>query len=84
MMGHMPGLLARLKRHPLPVEAWFERVVAVSFAFPRDVLRPLVPEPLEIDAHEGLGFVTVAMVWTRSLRPRVVPRLRRSAARLRS
>lgn len=59
----------RLKRHPFPVVAWFDRVVAVSFAFPTEVLRPLVPEPLEIDAYEGLGFVTVALVWTRALRP---------------
>jgi hypothetical protein len=62
-----------LKRHPFPVVAWFDRVVAVSFAFPEEVLRPLVPEPLEIDRHEGFGFVTVALVWTKGLRPAVFP-----------
>jgi hypothetical protein len=70
----MPGLLARLRRHPFPVTAWFDRVVAVSFAFPSEQLRPLLPGPLEVDAFEGLGFVTVAMVWTRGLRPAVLPR----------
>jgi len=40
----------------LPVLAWFERVVAVSFAFPEEILRPLVPQPLEVDSHEGWGF----------------------------
>jgi uncharacterized protein YqjF (DUF2071 family) len=62
-----------LQRHPFPVVAQFDRVVAVSFAFPEEVLRPLMPKGLEIDAHEGLGFVTVAMVWTRNLRPAGFP-----------
>ena len=63
-----------LKVHPFPVVARFDRVVAVSFAFPEEVLRPLVPEGLEIDSFEGLGFVTVALVWTRSLRPAMFPK----------
>src|SRR5438445_5927839 len=67
------SFLKHLKRHPFPVVAWFERVVAVSFAFPETVLRPLVPSALEIDAYEGLGFVTVALVWTRRLRPAGFP-----------
>ena len=62
-----------LKRHPFPVVARFDRVVAVSFAFPEEVLRPMVPEGLEIDRYEGLGFVTVALVWTRGLRPAGFP-----------
>jgi hypothetical protein len=32
-----------------------------------------VPEPLELDSYEGLGFLTVALVWTRNLRPAVFP-----------
>ena len=62
-----------LRRHPFPVDARFGRVVAVSFAFPEAVLRPLVPEALAIDAYEGLGFVTAAMVWTEDLRPAGFP-----------
>jgi len=62
-----------LKRHPFPVVARFERVVAVSFAFPEAVLRPLVPASLEIDTFENLGFVTVSLVWTRKLRPAGFP-----------
>lgn len=61
--------------HPFPVVAHFERVVAVSFAFPEEVLAPLVPEGLTLDAFEGLGFITVAMVWTREMRPAGFPRL---------
>ncbi len=65
--------MCSLKRHPFPVVAKFDRVVAVSFAFPQDVLRPLVPDGLEMDGYEGLGFVTVALVWTRQLRPAGFP-----------
>jgi len=65
--------IARLRRHPFPVVAWFDRVVAVSFAFPHELLRPLVPRGLEIDAFDGLGFITVAMVWTKNLRPAGFP-----------
>ena len=63
----------RLHHHPFAVLAHLDRVVAVSFAFPVEVLRPLVPAPLEIDAHEGLGFLTVALAWTRRLRPAGLP-----------
>jgi uncharacterized protein YqjF (DUF2071 family) len=61
------------KCHPFAVVARFERVVAVSFAFPEAIIRPLVPDGLEIDTHEGLAFLTVAMVWTKKLRPAGFP-----------
>ena len=64
----------RLKRHPFPVVAHFDRVVAVSFAFPAAVLRPLVPDGLEIDTYGDFGFVTAALVWTRGLRPAGFPK----------
>lgn len=63
-----------LQRHPFPVVAHFDRVVALSFAFPEATLRPLVPRGLEIDSYQGLGFITVALVWTRDLRPAGLPR----------
>jgi len=62
-----------LRCHPFAVVAHFERVVVASFAFPEAVLRPFVPTGLEIDTHEGLGFLTVAMVWTKKLRPAGFP-----------
>jgi hypothetical protein len=68
-------MLAAFKRHPFPVVARFDRVVAVSFAFPEGILRPLVPKGLAIDSYEGLGFVTVAMVWTRGMRPAGFPEM---------
>jgi len=69
------GRVKFLQRHLFPVVARFERVVAVSFAFPEEVLKPLVPEGLEIDSFDGLGFVTVALVWTRNLRPAGFPKV---------
>ena len=71
--GSPVSFLENLRKHPFSVVARFERVVAVSFAFPETVLRPLVPNGLEIDTYEGLGFVTVAMVWTKRLRPAGFP-----------
>lgn len=66
-------MIDQLKRHPFPVCAHFDRVVAASFAFPTDALDPLVPPGLKLDVYEGVGFITVAMVWTRNLRPAGFP-----------
>lgn len=44
-------------------------MLALSFAFPEQALRPFVPAGLEIDTYAGHGFLTVAMVWTRRMRP---------------
>jgi hypothetical protein len=69
----MASFLDQLRRHPFAIDAYFEKVAAISFAFPESVLRPLVPEALEIDTYTGFGFVTAAMVWTRNLRPAGFP-----------
>ena len=66
-------MISALKRHPFPVIARFDRVVAVSFAFPEEALRAMVPRGLAIDSYEGFGIVTVALVWTRKLRPAGFP-----------
>ena len=67
------SFLKNLRHHPFPVVAHFERAVAVSFAFPEATLRPMVPDGLAIDTYEGFGFLTVAMVWTKQLRPAGFP-----------
>jgi hypothetical protein len=68
-------MLTALKCHPFPVVARFDRVVAVSFAFPEEALRAMVPRGLAMDSYEGFGFVTVALVWTRKLRPAGFPEM---------
>jgi len=63
-----------LRRHPFPVRAHFEHCLVLTYALPGDVLRPLLPPGLELDTWgEGLGFVAVALVQTRALRPVGVP-----------
>ena len=64
----------RLKRHPFPVEAHFDHCLVLAYAFPREVLAPLLPPPLQLDAFADLGFVAVAIVQTRNLRPAGWPR----------
>lgn len=63
-----------LKRHPFAVEAKFEKVIALSFAFPEERVARLLPEGLSVDSYNGWGFVTVALVWTKDLRPAVFPK----------
>lgn len=66
-------MLAALKRHPLPIRAFFRRSLVLTFAYPEDVLRPLLPPGLTLDAYEGCGFLAIALVQTENLRPAVLP-----------
>jgi uncharacterized membrane protein YphA (DoxX/SURF4 family)/SAM-dependent methyltransferase len=69
-------LLFRLRRHPLPVRAHFDHCLVLSYALPAKVLAPLCPPGLTLDTYDGYGFVAVAMVQTRGLRPAFLPRWR--------
>lgn len=67
--------LAWLRRHPFPVEAYFDRSVVLTYSFPPEVLRDLVPRRLTLDTFQGKhAFVAVAAVQTRRLRPKGFPR----------
>jgi hypothetical protein len=68
------GLRARLRRHPFAIDAHFDHVVALTYALPADVLRPLLPPGLELETVGDDGFVAVALVQTRDLRPAGWPR----------
>jgi hypothetical protein len=68
-------MLSFLKQHPFAVEAFFERSIVLGFALPLERLEPLVPTGLSLDSFEDLwGFLAVAMVRTRDLRPAGWPR----------
>ena len=69
-----PGLRAWLKRHPLPVSAFFDRSLVLTYALPVATLAPLLPPALSLDTCRGFGFVAIAMVQTRALRPSFLPR----------
>ncbi|MEX2380937.1 MAG: DUF2071 domain-containing protein [Opitutales bacterium] len=63
-----------LQNHPFPVEAFFERSLVLTFAVPVNDLAGLIPECLTLDTFQDrFGFIAVAMVETKNLRPRGFP-----------
>jgi hypothetical protein len=68
-------MLHFLKNHPFAVEAFFESSLVLTFAVPKEQLQNLIPECLQPDTFQDRwGFVAVAMVQTRSLRPKGFPK----------
>jgi uncharacterized protein YqjF (DUF2071 family) len=64
-----------LKNHPFAVEAFFECSVVLTYAVPKDQLKKLIPECLELDTfNEKWAFVAVALVKTKALRPKGFPK----------
>src|SRR4029078_4746124 len=69
-------MLTFLKNHPFAVEAFFESSLVLTFAIPKDQIRHLIPECLELDTFdEKWAFIAVAMVQTKDLRPKGFPRV---------
>jgi Uncharacterized conserved protein (COG2071) len=62
-----------LSRHPFGVQAFFRRSLVLTYAAPAELLAAMVGPGLEIDTYEGWGFLAIAMVQTRGLRPRGFP-----------
>lgn len=63
------------KNHPFAVEAHFASTTVLSFAVPKTELEPFIPEGLELDTFEDTwGFIAMAMVDTKHLRPKGFPR----------
>jgi hypothetical protein len=62
-----------LKRHPVPIEAFFEHSVVLAYAFPPSVLEPFLAPGLALDTFEGRAFLAIALVQTRGLRPAGFP-----------
>ncbi len=59
-----------LKNHPFAVETSFESSLVLTYAVPKDELKNLIPECLELDTfNDQWGFVAVALVDTKNLRP---------------
>lgn len=69
-------MLNFLKNHPFAVEAFFEKSVVLTFAVPKEQLQGLIPPCLTLDTfNEKWGFLAIAMVQTRKLRPAGFPEL---------
>src|SRR5580765_2664539 len=63
-----------LKDHPFAVEAFFERSLVVTYAVPKEQIAKLIPECVEVDVfNDRWGFIAVAMVQTKGLRPKGFP-----------
>ena len=67
-------LLDRLRRHPVPIDAYFRRSLVLTYAFPESALRPLIPRGLSLDTYEGFSFLAIALVETQDLRLSGLPR----------
>jgi uncharacterized protein YqjF (DUF2071 family) len=69
-------MLSFLKNHPFAVEAFFETSLVLTFAVPREHIQHLIPKCLELDTFKDKwAFIAVAMVKTRSLRPKGFPKI---------
>jgi uncharacterized protein YqjF (DUF2071 family) len=62
-----------LQRHPIPMQANFEHVLVLTYALPATTLQPLLAPGLTLDTYNDLGFLAIAMVQTRNLRPSFAP-----------
>ncbi len=62
-------MFAALRRHPVPIQAFFRHSLVLTYAFPEEILQPLLPPGLAVDSYEGSGFLAIALVQTEGLRP---------------
>lgn len=68
-------MFASLKNHPFAVEAFFETSMVLTFAVPQEELQRLIPECLTLDTFKNKwGFIAIAMVQTKDLRPKGFPK----------
>ena len=66
-------MLHLLKRHPLSVKAFFRHSLVLTYAFPSELLLPLLPPGLTLDSYGDYGFLAIALVQTQRLHPRFLP-----------
>lgn len=66
-------MLHFLKRHPFPVKAFFRQSLVLTYAFPSELLQPLLPPGLALDTYDRYGFLAIALVQSQRLRPSFLP-----------
>ena len=67
-------MLDFLKNHPFPVAAHFTQSTVLTFAVPKAQLQSFLPESISLDTfNDEFGFIAVAMVDTKNLRPKGFP-----------
>lgn len=62
-----------LKRHPIPVCAFFRHSLVLTYALQPEVLAPLMPSGLVLDLFRGYAFLAVALVQAEQMRPSFMP-----------
>lgn len=63
------------RHNPFPVEAWFDFSITLTFAVPKEELAARLPACLEAETFDDRwAFLAVALVQTRDLCPRGLPR----------
>lgn len=62
-----------LQRHAFPIKAQLAASLVLAYALPTEVLTPLLPPGLVLDTYGDFGFLAIALVETRALRPSFVP-----------
>ena len=68
-------MVASLKNHPFAVEAFFTNSTVLTFALPKEELQGKIPKHLQLDTFKDKwAFVAVAMVQTKDLRPKGLPK----------
>jgi len=66
-------MLHLLRRHPIPISAFFYRSLVLTYALQPEILEPLLPRGLVLDTYRGYAFLAVALVQTKRLRPSFLP-----------
>lgn len=62
-----------LRRHAIPMKAHLRASLVLTYAVPAEVLRPMLAPRLQLDTYGEFGFLAIAMVETRRLRPAFLP-----------
>jgi hypothetical protein len=66
-------VLHLFQRHALPMRAHFESVLVLTYAVPAPVLEAYLTPGLTLDTYANFGFLAIALVQTRDLRPAILP-----------
>ena len=66
-------VLHLLQRHVLPIKAHFETSLVLTYALPASVLQAYLAPGLTLDMYGDFGFLAIALVQTRELRPAFLP-----------
>lgn len=61
-------------KHPIPMRTIFRECFLVNFAIKPEALRPLIPEPIELDLHQGEAYLSIIIAKMDSMRPAFLPR----------